>query len=297
MVIRSSYLFGLTLVSVLLSACSPNPVHESYICESKVNNASYTGEYKGVENNLKPSDLAEDVFCADKFKKGKYPNGFLTIFGSSKISETNSKATDGINKANNDLYANVKKFAYLWTKAYGKKYPILTGAGPGIMEAGSRGAVEASGPSIGYTTYYGPVASRGNPNDAFAKYHENQIITDGLIFSSVAIREYSMIRDSAAIVIAPGGMGSEWEISQTIETIKSQQLNSVPIYMIGDKEIHWETFSKRLERLNELGTLSVNAKGSTISIGTPGKDNVVIIEFINDPTELMGKLKSRLRLE
>ncbi|MDQ7049129.1 MAG: hypothetical protein Q9M92_06125 [Enterobacterales bacterium] len=60
-----------------------------------------------------------------------------------------------------------------WTKNHAESYPILTGAGPGIMEAGSRGATKAGGQSIGYTTYYGPSrkAKGGDARKAFWQSH------------------------------------------------------------------------------------------------------------------------------
>ncbi|MCC6543272.1 MAG: LOG family protein [Nitrospirae bacterium] len=46
-----------------------------------------------------------------------------------------------------------------------------------------------------------------------------------------------MILHSAAIIIAPGGSGSEWEIFQILESVKSDQLKAVPIYLVGENGI------------------------------------------------------------
>ncbi len=143
---------------------------------SSVPNASYVGPYVGYENNLTVRQLQSDLRAAYRFKAVKYPGGFVTIFGGSRIPESTA------------LYQQVREFARSWTTQYGTKLPILTGAGPGIMEAGSRGAMEAGGPSIGYTTYYGPATDHGDPKLAFRRYvsietkQTNDIITDGLIF-------------------------------------------------------------------------------------------------------------------
>jgi len=236
-------------------------------CISTTNNASYTGIYKGVENNLSLADFNRDYTCADKFIKSKYPNRFFTIFGSSRISEKNSSGNKVIDQANDKLYQQIYNLAYKWTKHHASKYPILSGAGPGIMEATSRGAMDAGGPSIGYTTYYGPSrkAADGKPggdaSKAFWMYRpENKkpqtIVSDGLIFTSVAVRESVMVMHSAAMVFAPGGTGTEWEIFQTIEQIKSGQLTPVPIYIVGDKEIHWKSLYNRLEDMMLRGTIN-----------------------------------------
>ena len=231
-------------------------------CLSKADNASYTGPYKGVENNLTLEDFNRDLSCAHAFITKKYPQRFVTIFGSSRIAESNNSGNKEVDAANDKLYQQIYNLSYNWTKKHASKYPILTGAGPGIMEAGARGASKAGGPSIGYTTYYGP-SRKGESGDAtmaFWKYRPakgkaKNIISDGLIFTSVAIRESLMIMHSAAMVFAPGGTGTEWELFQTIEQIKSKQLTPVPIYIVGDKQIHWQSFYNRLDDMIKRGTI------------------------------------------
>ena len=239
--------------------------HSASDCTSSTANASYAGPYRGAENNLSTQDLARDVGCAYRFKAEKYPRGFVAIYGSSRIGENNTTQADpAVRAANNELYQGVRQFANRWTRLYGGKYPILTGAGPGLMEAGSRGATEAGGPSIGYTTYYGPSRDKGgDARLAFQQYKDkdgklHDIVSDGLIFSSVAVRESMMIMHSAAIVIAPGGSGTEWEIFQILESMKSQQLNPVPIFLVGNKERYWKSFEQRLREMAAVGTLRTN---------------------------------------
>jgi len=252
-----------SLIATLLLQTVVNAKSLSENCISTTNNASYTGLYKGVENNLSLADFNRDYTCADKFIKSKYPNRFFTIFGSSRISEKNNSGNKMIDEANDKLYQQIYNLAYKWTKHHASKYPVLSGAGPGIMEATSRGAMDAGGPSIGYTTYYGPSRKKkgGDASKAFWMYRsENKkpqtIVSDGLIFTSVAVRESVMVMHSAAMVFAPGGTGTEWEIFQTIEQIKSGQLTPVPIYIVGDKEIHWKSLYNRLEDMMLRGTIN-----------------------------------------
>ncbi len=252
-----------SLAALLLLQNNVNAKSLSENCISTTDNASYTGIYKGVENNLSLADFNRDYSCADKFIKAKYPNRFFTIFGSSRISEKNNSGNKMIDEANDKLYQQIYNLAYKWTKHHSSKYPVLSGAGPGIMEATSRGAMDAGGPSIGYTTYYGPSRKKegGDASKAFWMYRPadkkpQNIFTDGLIFTSVAVRESIMIMHSAAMVFAPGGTGTEWEIFQTIEQIKSGQLTPVPIYIVGDKNIHWKSLYDRLEDMMLRGTIN-----------------------------------------
>lgn len=222
--------------------------------------ASYVGAYAGMEDVVPAIDAARDVYCADAFKASKYPRGFVTIFGSSRIYKVNEacdasgKCDEALRQKNDELYATVRNFASSWTRRHGRTVPILTGAGPGLMEAGSEGAAEAGGPSIGYTTYYdqfkppAPVGSVrpfvGDPAKAFKDF-----VSDGLIFTSIAQREAAMIRHSAAAVFTPGGTGTEWEIYQVIETIKSRQQSPIPVYFLGDRATDWAGLDARFKDL------------------------------------------------
>lgn len=265
--------------------------------DAREESAWYVGPYKGPDSLLTGQDLALDVLCADRFKRERYPRGFVTIFGSSSIGEyfeqpKASGSTFGYvaaateaeqRKSFNVTYAAIQTFAHDWTRKYGADYPILTGAGPGLMEAGSRGAFEA-GQSIGYTTYYDKLAEC-NPHcyggqPGFSKYKASEtappqkITSDGLIFSSVSIRETAMILHSAAIVIAPGGTGTEWETYQVLEMLKSRQLTPVPIFFVGQR-YHWNSFVNRIRDMEDRGTI---------------KKNVIQIAFAQCPADLVNRL-------
>lgn len=232
--------------------------------DPRVQNAAYVGPYRGVENLVSLLDQAQDIHCSDMFKNSSHDNafvtknGYVTIYGSSRIGPCpEGKCVDAVAQANHDLYAEVHQFAFAWTQRHGKQFPVMTGAGPGLMEAGSKGAKDAGGPSIGYTTYYDPpnansTADRYWGGDATKVF--NSYVTSGLIFSSVAIRESAMIKHSAAIVLAPGGTGTEWEIFQILETIKSKQLRKVGVYVFGDPK-HWKTFEDRLNDMYARGVV------------------------------------------
>lgn len=247
---RTTRLLLLCVAAALITGCASTAPQ----CTSSIQNASYTGPYRGVDNNLDVAGLSRDIACASQFKASKYPGGFVSVFGSSRIRESNALPDAGAAQANNELYRATMDFAEKWTRMHGKAFPIMTGAGPGIMEAAARGAMKAGGPSVGYTTYYDP-EPRGNAAKVFWKYKDQDLITDGLIFSSVGIREYAMFLHSAAILIAPGGTGTEWETFQILESVKSGQLKKVPIYLLGDRDKHWKSLHARLDDMVRRGTI------------------------------------------
>lgn len=276
----------------------PTPAGRSdlFSCPSDIREPSawYVGPYEGYDSNLSGSDIARDMLCASSFKDLHYPKGFVTVFGSSRIKEylppqkPNGELlamSDSAQQSEfNKTYAYIKTFSHLWTESFKKDYPILTGAGPGIMEAASRGAHDA-GLSIGYTTYYGPPAP-GSPHGqtdlpAFHKYNKTESITDnGLIFSSVSARETSMIIHSAAAVFAPGGSGTEWEIFQTLEMIKSKQLANIPLFFVGERA-HWQSLLNRLEDMKQRGVIS---------------EGEISVNFAKCPEDLKNQIAIKLGL-
>ncbi len=291
---------AVSAIIVTLSGCATSPASEiaptqlTLACPvSRVNvpAADYIGPYAGVENVIPLQLMAQDIYCSDSVKAMKFPRGFVAIYGSSRIREKNASCdargencNDAIRAASDTIYADIRNFAYAWTARYGKQYPIMTGAGPGLMEAANKGAKEAGGPSVGYTTYY----DRSTSNDALKPYGGdpklalNPHVTNGLIFSSVSIRELAMIKHSAAIVIAPGGTGTEWEMFQIIEIIKSRQLTKVPVYLVGNRQIHWQSLEARLNDMVLRKTIN--------------KDEVAFLRFVESSEELVKQLSADMKL-
>lgn len=272
---------ALAVPLLLLAGCGVAPVQtrsapEAEACAAAANikAVEYAGTYYGVENFVPASALARDMHCADAFKARIAPKGFVTIYGSSRLGE------------NDAVYALVRQFTADWTRRYGRALPVMSGAGPGLMEAANRGAADAGGMSIGYTTYYDrPDTASTDPAKPYggnAAKALNSYVTHGLVFSSVVTREAAMIKHSAAMVIAPGGTGTEWETYQIIETIKSKQLLPVPVYLIGDKNTHWASL---VARLNDM------VKRRTIRA-----DEVAFVKFVATPAELVNALKADLKL-
>lgn len=293
-----TWLAALAAVAVL-TGCAPlvhtQPAALRLDCatsNAEVPNAVYIGRYAGVENVIPLSEMAHDIHCPDAFKAANFPQGYITIYGSSRIRENNAACGPGgadcneaLKAANDALYAQVRKFSFAWTQRHGGRFPIMSGAGPGLMEAANRGAKEAGGASIGYTTYYDRTATGsparpygGDPRLALSPY-----VTHGLIFSSVALREHAMIKHSAAMVVAPGGTGTEWELFQIIETLKSSQLTKVPVYLLGNRSVHWRSFEARLQDMVDRRTV--------------GKDEVAFLKFAENDEDLMKRLAADLGLD
>src|SRR5262249_9226746 len=138
---------------------------------------AHPGAYVASFENATPAQLALDAFCGDLIAKRNAPAGWIAVFGSSRLSDGTPE------------YENARSFASLWTQEH-STHPIMSGGGPGLMEAANRGAKEAGGPSIGLSTYFKAATDTLNP-----------YVTDGYMFSDFETRERSMLRYASAAVI------------------------------------------------------------------------------------------------
>ena len=144
-------------------------------------------------------------------------------------------------------YEEAQRFARLVTEASlasgGAEHVICTGGGPGVMEAGNRGAREAGGRSIGLNIVL--------PHEQ----EPNGYVTPELCFNFhyFALRKMHFLMRAAAVCIFPGGFGTLDEMFECITLIQTGRMAQVPILLFGrdfwDRVISWQT-------LAETGTIS-----------------------------------------
>ncbi len=123
-------------------------------------------------------------------------------------------------------YEEARRFAHIVTKASMERTNpiyVVTGGGPGIMEAGNRGAYEAGGKSIGLNIVL-PHEQRPNP-----------YITPELCFQFhyFALRKMHFLMRSVALVCFPGGFGTLDELFETMTLIQTGKCRRRPILMFG----------------------------------------------------------------
>lgn len=120
---------------------------------------------------------------------------------------------------------------------------VITGGGPGIMEAANRGAMEAGGKSIGLNIVL-PSEQRPNP-----------YITPELCFHFhyFAIRKMHFLKRAKALVACPGGYGTLDELFETLTLIQTGTIEPVPVLLLGSK--YWKRIIN-FEALVEEGAIS-----------------------------------------
>jgi len=146
--------------------------------------------------------------------------------------------------ANSKYYEEARKLGGLISSNTGKDMlVVITGGGPGIMEAANRGAHEAGIPSIGMNIVL-PYEQAPNP-----------YITPELTFQFhyFAIRKMHLLMRAKALVAFPGGFGTFDELFETLTLVQTQKVNPIPILLFGRE--FWERVIN-FNALVEEGTIS-----------------------------------------
>lgn len=165
------------------------------------------------ENKIKTSD----VWSIFKLM-GEFVNGFehmgnlgpcISIFGSARTKDDNPNYILGTEIA--------KKLAL-------KGFGIITGGGPGIMEAANKGAKDANGISVGL-------------NIELPFEQPNQFIdtSHNLKFQYFFVRKVMFVKYAQAFVVLPGGIGTLDELFEALTLVQTKKIKKIPIILVDTK--------------------------------------------------------------
>ncbi len=144
-------------------------------------------------------------------------------------------------------YEEARKFARICSRhsngTGNRDFVVVTGGGPGVMEAGNRGAAEDAAPSIGFNIIL--------PHEQAP----NAYVTPELCFNFhyFAIRKMHFLMRAKAITVFPGGFGTMDEMFETLTLIQTGRMEAVPFILFG--AAFWQKVIN-FKELADFGTIS-----------------------------------------
>jgi len=187
-------------------------------------------EIRKIRDAFELKDLQE-IRVFDSWKIFKIMSEFVQGFEKlAKIGPCVSIFGSARTTPDNIYYKKAEKIAYLLTL---KNFGIITGGGPGIMEAGNKGAKRGGGKSVGV-----------NIELEFEQLPNQYIDQDKLItFDYFFIRKVMFMKYSQGFIVLPGGFGTFDELFEAITLIQTKKIAHFPIVMVGKdywaKLIEW----------------------------------------------------------
>ena len=196
--------------------------------------------------------------------QGEFVKGFdqlselgpcISIFGSARTNP------------DNPYYKQAEELAKLCTK---NGYGVITGGGPGIMEAGNKGAHKSEEGSVGLKIQL--------PFEAVANDYIDELVDCRYFFT----RKVFFLKYSQAFVACPGGFGTFDELFETLTLIQTGHMRRVPIVLVGKD--YWGGLIKWIKK-------TVLGKEKNIN-----KEDLDLFKLVDTPEEAMeymlGKLDS-----
>ena len=135
-------------------------------------------------------------------------------------------------------------------------FSVITGGGPGLMEAANRGAKEAGGESIGLNIEL--------PHEQ----EPNAYLTRSLNFHYFFARKLMFVRYARAFVIMPGGFGTLDEMFEALTLIQTERIQHFPVILVGSE--FWSPLLEWIDRgLEDNGLISPGDKELLMLVDDP----------------------------
>ena len=255
-------------ISALDDARSARMLVDSPQCRSSSYRLAYQDDEFLLRDELRPVRLQLELLKPELILHENHIESTVVIFGSARIPDPKTaeaqlvsaeaayrqNKNDAAHKqkvdmarralANSKYYEEARKLGSLISSNTGKdKLVVVTGGGPGIMEAANRGAHEAGIPSIGMNIVL-PFEQTPNP-----------YVTPELAFQFhyFAVRKMHLLMRAKALTAFPGGFGTLDELFETLTLIQTQKVERIPVLLFGRQ--FWERVVN-FNALVEEGTIS-----------------------------------------
>jgi len=130
----------------------------------------------------------------------------VTVYGSARVKE------------GSPVYEDARRVGEALARA---GFTVITGGGPGVMEAANRGAFEAGGRSIGM----GITLRNLEP--------PNRYVTETVTFKYFFVRKVMLVKYATAFVLMPGGLGTLDELFETLNLLQTGKIHRFPVILFG----------------------------------------------------------------
>jgi uncharacterized protein (TIGR00730 family) len=151
-----------------------------------------------------------------KITNAEFRNGYDII---KKYPRSVSILGSAIYQPDNEYYKKAESLAAKIVREL--DYAVVTGGGPGIMEAANKGAYEAGGDSIGFAIKL--------PNEQY----QNKYLTDTVTFDYFFTRKSLIYCSAETYIYFPGGFGTMDELFEILTLIKTEKIPQVPVVLVG----------------------------------------------------------------
>lgn len=186
--------------------------------------------------------MAEFVGATEKLKK---ITPAVSIFGSARI------------KPDHPYYKLTEEIALLLSES---GFSVISGGGPGIMEAANKGAFAGAGPSVGLNIEL-PFEQSGNPYQDI-----------GLSFKYFFMRKVMFVKYASAYIVMPGGFGTLDELMEAITLVQTGKSRKIPIILVGSS--FWAGLIDWL-------------KNTLVAEGMASPEDMMLIQSIDDPKHIV----------
>ncbi|MDC1198790.1 TIGR00730 family Rossman fold protein [bacterium] len=225
-------------------------------------------------DELRPVRLQLELLKPELLMAERGIESTVVLFGGARIPEPARKSEARTQTLANlsSYYEEARRFAELCTrhsmKNGAKRHVIVTGGGPGVMEAGNRGAADAGGQSIGLNIVL--------PHEQAP----NAYVTPELCFNFhyFGIRKMHFLLRAEAVVVFPGGFGTLDELFESLTLIQTERMAPVPILLFG------EAFWRRIVNWEALA-----------DAGTIGEEDLELFHFVETAEEAWEIIEGRTR--
>ncbi len=177
----------------------------------------------------------------------------VTVFGSART------------QPEDPVYQKTELIAYKLAKA---GFAIITGGGPGSMEAANKGAMEAGGRSVGLNIEL-PMEQKANP-----------YLNVPLGFRYFFVRKVMFIKYAQAVIITPGGLGTMDECFEVMTLIQTDKIKPVPLILVGRD--YWQGLLEWMQ-------------STMIPRGMISAEDMSLIKIMDDPDEIARTVKKEAR--